>query len=195
MAAIPFVPVKDLAVQIVTSDTIFARIHELWNKEEVLFRADSEIRALILDAIFDKNLAQQIASATFDIFDIMGPISQSNNAVKFMKAVAGVTLLHEQLFWYQKQRIDTLNPLSLTQNRGINGAGKIILPLSRQEVDEVIRTFREGDLRKDMCDKIDSNLSKYGLNLIKAFSSKEVEGIIRNALRNTRRANSEWRPK
>jgi hypothetical protein len=193
MAAIPFIPIKDFAVQTFTSDKIFAVIHDLWNKEEVLFSADNNNRALMLEAVFNQSLVRQVASATFDIFDIIGPLSQPSNAIKFMKTVAGITLLHEQLFWYQKTRIASLNQLSLTQNRGINGAGEVILPLSQEEVDEVLETFRMGHLRKDMCDKIDSNLS--WLNLVKAFSSKEVEGIIRDALRNARQANSEWKLK
>jgi len=191
--AVPLVPFMDMATDKITSHDLFSAIHELWNKDEILFEADHDnrIRALILEAIFDKSFLEQLASTVWNIIDIIGPLSQSQNAVRFIKIVAGVTLIHEQLFWYQKVLIDKRGGLSISQGRGINGAGAhTILPLSQKQVEEVISGFRSGHLRRDMCDKVDANLSKFGLNWMKSYSPTNVENIIRDALRVARDANS-----
>jgi hypothetical protein len=193
--AVPL-PLMDLATGKMTSHDLFSAIHDLWNKDEMLSVAhkDNHTRALIVEAIFDKSVLEQVASAVWTIIDIIGPLCQSKNAVRFMKIVAGVTLIHEQLFWYQKDLIDRRGELSVSQGRGISGAGADNIPsLSQKQVEEVIRAFRTGHLRKDMCEKIDARLSKFGLNWVTSYSSTNVEDIIRDALRVARDANPPWK--
>lgn len=180
---IPFIPLKDLAVEIITSNKIFQNIHRIWNQDEFLYRADKETQTRMRDAIFDKNIFQQVVSQIWDIFDITGPISQPKNAVKFMKTVAGVTLIHAQLFWFQKTPIESASTFSVNQQNGISGAGRSkILPLTSKQANDVIRGFQKSPQRKTLCALIEGNLSKYGLNMMTAFSAKEVEDIIREAI-------------
>jgi hypothetical protein len=180
---IPFVPLKDLAVEMITSNKIFQNIHRIWNQDEFLFRADKDTQVLMRDAIFDKNIVQQVASQIWDILDITGPLSQANNAVKFMKTVAGLTIIHERLFWYQKAQIEKMSTFSVREGRGISGAGKSkILPLSPQQVNNEIHKFRTSRQRILLSAQIEGQLNKYGLNLGKAYDAAEVEKIIREAI-------------
>jgi len=190
---IPFVPLKDLAVEIITSNKIFQNIHGIWNQDEFLFVADKETQMRMRDAIFDKNFVQQVASQVWDIFDITGPLSQANNAVKFMKTIAGVTLIHDRLFWYQKHLIEKVNTLSVSQERGITGAGKPEMrPLTPTQVHYVIEKFRKSLQRQRVCAQIEGQLNKYGLNLGKAYRATEVERVIRDAIEMASGGEDSW---
>jgi hypothetical protein len=181
---IPFVPGKDLAVEMVTSNKIFTSIHAIWNQDEFLFHADGKTQTRMREAIFDQNIVQAVASQVWDIFDITGPLSQANNAVKFMKTVAGVTLLHGKLFWHQKARINTMSTFSVNQGHRITEAGvSKLLPLNSDQVNEIVLEFQNSSLRENMCAHIDGKLVEYGLNLKTAFSPTKVEKIIRDALK------------
>ena len=67
--AVPLVPSMDLATDKITSHDLFTAIHDLWNKDEISLVAykDKRIRALVLEAIFDKRF--QVDSDT--IYGIM----------------------------------------------------------------------------------------------------------------------------
>ena len=79
--------------------------------------------------------------------------------------------------------MEKVNTLSVSQGRGIIGAGKSkILPLTAMQVHDVIESFRESLQRQRVCAQIEGQLNKYGLNLGKAYSATEVEKVIRDAI-------------
>jgi hypothetical protein len=182
--AIPFIPLKDLAVEMITASKIFQRIHRVWNQDGNLYHANHETQTRMKNAIFDKNIVGRVASQAWDIFDITGPISQPNNAVKFMKTVAGLTLIHTRLFLFQRDQVKNTSSISIDPEKGIRGAGlPKILPLTSQQVNEVIHGFQKSLERKYLCIHIDGNLAKFGLNMMKGFSIVKVESIIREAIK------------
>jgi hypothetical protein len=180
---VPFITLKDLAVEMVTANKIFQKISRVWNKDEFLYLTDRETQRRIKDAIFDKNILRQVASQAWDIFDITGPISQPNNAVKFMKTVAGVTLIHAHLFCFQQAQNKNTSSLSVDKQLGIRGTRPSkIPPLSSQQVVDVIQKFQKSPQRELLCAQIDGHLFRFGLNLYKCFSTEKLERIIRNAI-------------
>jgi hypothetical protein len=180
---VPFIPLKDLAVEMVTANKIFQKVSRIWNEDEFLYRTDRETQTRIKDAIFDKNIVHQVASQAWDIFDITGPISQPNNAVKFMKTVAGVTLIHAHLFCFQKAQVNNTSSLSVDKQLGIRGARPPkIRPLSSEQVIDVIQKFQKSPQRERLCAQIDGHLFRFGLNLYKSFRADKVEVIIRDAI-------------
>jgi len=195
--AVPFVPGKDFVVEQISFSKLFSSIHRIWNKDDVLFFRENITRKMFKEAIFDEDILGQMASATFNVFDIIGPFSQSRNTIKFMKVIAGLTLLHEQLFWRQKIIFAEKSQISVAQGRGLQGAGREnIQPLSEREVKAVVNAFRESGVgntsRKDMCAHLDGRLSKVGVNWFKSFSSDRVEELIFDCLRIARKPNPTW---
>lgn len=180
---IPFVPLKDLAVEIISSNKIFHNIHQIWNQDENLLVADKETQTHMRNAVFDKNIVQQAGSQIWDIFDITGPLSQANNTVKFMKTIAGVTLIHAALFSYQKQLMDKEDTISVSRGRGITGIRKSkIFPSTAEQVHNVIENFRKSKVRQGVCSQIEGQLNKYGLNLWKAYHATQVKNVIDDAI-------------
>ncbi len=140
---------------------------------------------------------EQVVSVAFNLADIIGPFSQSRNTVKFMKVIAGLTLLHEQLFWRQKTILAEQSQISVAEGRGLQGAGREnTQPLSESEVKAVVEAFRRSEegntCRRDMCAYIDGGLSKVGVNWFKAFSSDRIEELIFDSLRIARKPKAPW---
>lgn len=195
--AVPFLPLIDFAVEEIVFSKLFTAIHGIWNRDDVLFFREKKTRKIFLEAIFDDDLLGQVASAAFNMVDIIGPLSQSRNTVKFIKVVAGLTLLHEQLFWRQKAIFAEQSQISVAEGRGLQGAGRENThPLSDSEVRAVVHAFRESGLgntcRKDMCAHIDGKMPKVGVNWFQTFSPDRVEGLIFDSLRIARKPNAPW---
>jgi hypothetical protein len=191
---VPFLPGKDFGVEEIVFSKIFTAIHGIWNRDDVLFFREKKTQKIFLEAIFDVGILEQVASVAFNVADIIGPFSQPRNTVKFMKVVAGLTLLHEQLFWRQKTIIAEHSQISVADGRGLQaGRGQ---PLSESEVKAVVNAFRRSEegntCRRDMCTYIDGGLSKVGVNWFKAFSSDKIEELIFESLRIARKPKAPW---
>lgn len=196
-SAVPLLPGKDFVVEEVIFSKLFTAIHGIWNRDDVIFFREKTTQKLFLEAVFDESLWGQIGSVAFNVANILGFISQSRNTVKFMKVVAGLTILHEQLFWRQKTIFAEHSQISVAQGRGLQGAGRENSePLSDSEVRAVVHIFRESGAkntsRKDMCAHIDGNLSKIGVNWFKTFSSDKIEELIFDSLRIAKKSKAHW---
>lgn len=194
---VPLVPGKDFAIEEILFPKLFTAIHGIWNRDDVLFFREKKTQKIFLEAIFDEGILEQVVSVAFNVADILGPFSQSRNTVKFMKVIAGLTLLHEQLFWRQKTILAEQSQISVAEGRGLQGAGREnTQPLSESEVKAVVDAFRRSEegntCRKDMCAYIDGGLSKVGVNWFKAFSSDKIEELIFDSLRISRKTKAPW---
>lgn len=182
-SGIPLIPLKELVVDMVVARSIFADIQIIWNQDDGLYTSGSSVRSRMQDAIRAKSLAHKVASRVLDVFDITGFLTQAGNAVNFMNTVAGIALIHDQLFWRQKMLYVEKVPFSVKKRAGISGAATSrVNPLNEDQVIEVIKSFQNSDKRERMCAHIEGRLYKYGVNWKKAYSKGELQKIIQRAI-------------
>jgi len=117
------------------------------------------IRFKVLSAIFNRNAW---AHLTAKALDIVGPVDAAFAASDFAKVVAGITLIHDELFvMQQSQRRD----------------GNEVTPLTISEIERAINSFCESDLRSVMTASID------GQWLVpKCYSKEEMGKAILKAI-------------
>jgi hypothetical protein len=144
-----------------------SNISPLWclkDEKELLNR--NQIRRKILGAIFDAN---PIGFLALQAIDILGFTDAPATAAVFAKAIAGITLILDDLFVFQMQ--------SRRDNKEIKS-------LTEHDIDSSIEMFRKGKLRASMVRAID------GSSLFaKAYSRDQMAYLIYEAVQTARACN------
>jgi hypothetical protein len=121
----------------------------------------SEIRNLFLSAVFDINVAQRIGVGFLLALNPLGGLLSAVTANIFLKMVAGVTLIHEMLFWKQ-----------------IDNQGK---PITVEDVRTVTANFQRSENRKRMIHYIDGELTA-----LTGYKKVDCEKIMESAIQEGR---------
>jgi len=141
-----------------------SNISLLWSlKDEKELLNKNQIRRKILGAIFDAN---PIGFLALQAIDILGFTDAPATAAVFSKAIAGITLILDDLFVLQMQsRRD----------------GKRITSLTEGDIDDSIQMFRDGKLRSTMIKAIDGSSL-----FLKAYSKVQMTEFIHEAVQDAR---------
>jgi hypothetical protein len=144
-----------------------SNISPLWSlKDETELLNKNSIRRKLLGAIFDTN---PIGFLLLQGIDILGFTDAPATAAVFAKAIAGVTLILDDLFVLQMQNRRKRNEIK---------------SLTEAEIDSSISLFRSGKLRANMSRTID------GSSLFtKAYSKGQMNALIYEAVRTARECN------
>jgi hypothetical protein len=160
ISAIPFVPVVSAVTFWVTFTYCFDEISKVWKlKDRSLLLKQRHTKRKFLEAIFDVN---PYAFLALQAIDILGPTDAPATASVLAKVIAGITLIHDNLFVRE-----------LVQRRD----GVMVTPLTTDDIDRTVKAFRTGPLRKAMRNHID------GSSLFtKAYSKHQISNLIQEAI-------------
>jgi hypothetical protein len=121
----------------------------------------SEIRNLFLSAVFSVNVAQRIGASFLLALNPLGGLLSPVTANIFLKMVAGVTLIHEMMFWKQ-----------IDNHR---------MPITVEDVRSVTEKFKRSDERKRMINYIDGELKVF-----QGYKKLDCERVIGSAIQEGR---------
>ena len=113
---------------------ILSSINQIWSLKDPDQR---HIRNPILGACFNVSVSQRIGMQFLCMINILVLVTAPQTAVTILKMIAGVTIIHERLFWEQRE------------NESI--------PLNTSGVEKVIDTFRRSDSRTLVAHQIDGH--------------------------------------
>lgn len=109
LGSVPFVPFVGAAGLYTSFSTILATINTVWRipgTERLMLR--SKIRNKILQGCFDVNVVDRIGAQFLMTINIFGPLSSAQTATVLLKLIAGISLLHESIFWEYKNHPERL---------------------------------------------------------------------------------------
>jgi len=120
-----------------------------------------EIRNMFLSAVFNVTVAERIGVSFLLALNPLGGLLSAVTANLFLKMVAGVTLIHEMLFW--KQIDNQGNRVTVEDVRSVTG------------------DFKRSDNRKRMIHHIDGELKA-----LQGYNKLDCERIMESAIQEGR---------